>query len=73
MVGRLVATGILQGGPGLPIFMPAFYQYMCGEEGWLEHMDGDIPDPLIRNLLGQVSSSKGSNACVGQYHDDIPL
>ena len=32
MIGKLVATSIVQGGPGLPVFSPVAYNYICTEK-----------------------------------------
>lgn len=55
MVGNLVATSILQGGPGLPVLLPAAYQYIWSGQCNVEDMNA-IPDPLTRNLLSIVRS-----------------
>lgn len=56
MLGKLVATSIVQEGPGLPIFLPAAYKYMSGESDYMKDLDIEaVPDPLVRNLLSQVS------------------
>ena len=32
MIGRMVATSIVQGGPGFPTLQPAAYRYICSGE-----------------------------------------
>ncbi len=53
MIGKLVATSIVQGGPGFPVLLPAAYSYICSEA----YMDKitDIPDPLVKTLVEDVS------------------
>ena len=51
----MVATSTLQGGPGLPILLPAAYKYICTGDYINVIMDNDdVPDPEIRKLLNQV-------------------
>ena len=57
MIGKLTATSIVQGGPGLPIFLPAVYHYLCFGKYSTELKTAEVPDLLIRNLLEQVRSS----------------
>lgn len=54
MIGKLVATSIIQGGPGFPVLLPAAYRTICHSWSAADHPD-EIPDPLIHNLLDQVS------------------
>ena len=56
MMGKLVATSIIQGGPSLPIFLPAVYRYILTSKYSSDWMPGskDFPDPLIKRLLQQV-------------------
>lgn len=56
MIGKLVATSIIQGGPGLPVLLPAAYRYVCYNECHGEEID-IVPDPVIRNLLERVSAA----------------
>lgn len=51
-IGKLVATSILQGGPGLPIFLPAVWNYIVRSDGSMQGMA--MPDPLVKNLIKQV-------------------
>ena len=54
MIGKLVVTSIVQGGPGLPVFSPVAYNYICTTEKYSEkHMQG-IADPFVKNLLEMV-------------------
>lgn len=53
MLGKLVATSIVQGGPGLPALLPAAYSYICKEEDYLTKLK-EIPDPMVATLLGKV-------------------
>ncbi len=55
MLGKLVATSIVQGGPGLPIFMPAAYCYIICECDYLKKIE-DVPDLHMRSLICQVRS-----------------
>ena len=56
VLGKLVAMSIVQGGPGLPVMLPAAYAYMCREEEYLSKLDcKDVPDPLVATLLDRVS------------------
>lgn len=52
MLGKLVATSIIQGGRGFPVLLPAAYSYICKEE-YLGNL-GETPDPLVSSLLEQV-------------------
>ena len=58
MMGKLIATSVVQGGPGLPVLIPAVYRYIATSSYSPEWMPGitDFPDPFIRNLLQQVKS-----------------
>ncbi len=51
-IGVLVATSIVQGWPGLPVFLPAAYHYICAKENIKQ--SERVPDPLVRELLCQV-------------------
>lgn len=55
MIGKLVATSIIQGGPGLPVLLPAAYRYICYNDYRGEEI-GIVPDPFVRKLLDDVSS-----------------
>ena len=51
-----VATSIVQGGYGLPVFHPAVYHYLTmGEYIGQVTADEDVPDPQVRMLLSEVS------------------
>lgn len=52
-IGRLVAMSVLQGGPGLPILLPAVYDYICQREWDVDAMF--VPDTLVRNLVEKVT------------------
>ena len=45
---------MLQGGPGLAVFMPVAYSYISGDDKFLQQVD-EVPDPVIGNLLAKVS------------------
>lgn len=55
MIGTLVATSIVQGGPGLPVFLPAAYSFICHGEYSGEEMC-TVPDPVVQGLLDCVSN-----------------
>ena len=52
VLGKLVATSIIQGGPGFPVLSPAAYNYLSS--GKFIDQFSAIPDPLISSLLDQV-------------------
>ncbi len=52
-IGLLVVTSIVQGGPGLPVFLPAAYHYICAKEENIKQSER-VPDTLVRELLCQV-------------------
>ena len=54
MLGRLVATSIIQEGPGLPIFLPAAYMYVSRDSEYLSKID-TVPDPTVMDLVKEVS------------------
>ena len=57
-IGKLVATSIVQGGYGLPVFHPAVYHYLTSGK-YLGQVsdDKDVPDPQVRMLLSKASLS----------------
>lgn len=54
MLGKLVATCIVQGGRGFPVMMPAAYRYLASSQLLNQTIEGKIPDPLISSLLNEV-------------------
>ena len=58
VIGKLVATSIIQGGPGFPVMLPAAYRYMqCGDYQCPEVIV-DVPDPMMQSLLCQVQQQQ---------------
>lgn len=59
LIGKLVATSILQGGCGLPVLHPVLYHYLTtGEYMGLITRDEDVPDLQVQQLLKEVRESK---------------
>ena len=55
-LGKLTSISVVQNGPGLPIFMPAVYQYIPSGD----YLDQAIDDSLVpyypaRDLLSKVN------------------
>lgn len=51
----MLATSIVQGGPGFPVLLPALYNYIVSGKYIGEVADdSDVPDPVIRQLLKMV-------------------
>ncbi len=45
----MIATSIVQGGPGFPVLHPVVYKYITtGEYLGLVVDDSDVPDPFIK-------------------------
>lgn len=46
---------IVQGGPGLPVMLPAAYHYLTTHE-YINQIveDTDVPDPYVLDLLHKV-------------------
>ena len=44
MIGKLVAMSIVQGGPGLPVFSPVAYNYICTTEKYSEKFSAHAGD-----------------------------
>ncbi len=58
----MIATSIVQGGPGFPVLHPVVYKYITtGEYLGLVVDDSDVPDPFIKQLLDQVKISSSYN------------
>ena len=55
LIGKVVATSIVQGGPGLPVFHPAVYNYWTTGDYLGQVVDIDaVPETQVRELLKQV-------------------
>ena len=51
-----IAISITQGGPGLPVLIPAIYNYMTsGDIKSLKIEDEDIPNDTINEIVKQVT------------------
>ena len=58
MIGKLVATSIVQGGCMLPTFHPAVYHYLTSGEYLGQVIDDkDVPDPQVQMLLSSIYTS----------------
>lgn len=57
LLGKLIATSVIQGGPGFPVMLPAAYYYIANKE-YLSCLT-DVPDPLVADFLDHVRSASG--------------
>ena len=55
-IGKLVATSIIQGGPGFPVLLPAVYNYICTGE-YVDQI-AEVPIPDVNRVLDQVSKNR---------------
>ena len=53
VLGKLVATSILQGGVGFPVLLPAAFHYICNDPDYLSKLVA-VPDPEVASLLNYV-------------------
>ena len=52
-----MAMSALQGGPGLPVFLPAVYKYIISKDNFSPAAltSEDIPDCGVKSLIREVS------------------
>lgn len=54
-IGTLTGMSAVQGGPGLPLFLPVVYQYIStGTYSVGNVADKDVPDIHVQSLLSEV-------------------
>lgn len=69
-IGKMVATSILQGGPGFPVLLPAAYNYIVtGKYVGQISNDSEVPDPLIRQLLNQIDMAESDDQLRSLFTD----
>ena len=59
-IGKLVATCILQGGPGFPVFLPAVYHYISTKV-FTEMPIAPSVNFVVSHLLDKVGNGNSNN------------
>lgn len=75
-MGILIATSIVQGGPGFPVLAPHIYEYITTGD-YLNASAGitirDFPDPEVRHLLAEVSTEWKARKLIVLYEGPVHM